>query len=260
MSVLETAREIIPPSLEVMAHDLRTKVESIVDPTPPMLGDTVPAPGEGDRPRPDNDNGIHVATADEIPQVAHTMAGAFIDSSDPHFYFMLRNGDKRLARLGHGILNFSKHDWQENGVVYTNEQLSGGAVWTDPGKWQASLSQQIRIVKALKGVVTPAEAARLLYVLSYTEDKHGEIEQERGLHRYLAMLAVAKEWQGMGWGDELIAPVLAECDAKGEAAYLESSTPQSIPLYERNGFEVIAKGRYRKATEDLHFMWREPQS
>jgi len=63
----------------------------------------------------------------------------------------------------------------------------------------------------------------------------------------------------MGWGDELMGPVLEECDSKGEAAYLESSTLQSIPLYERNGFKVIAKGHYRKATEDLHFMWREPQ-
>lgn len=251
--------EKIPPGPEAVKHGLAV-AGNIFDPTPEAIAEAVPPPGRhSDRPRPDSDNGIHIATADEIPQVAHTMASAFVDSRDPHFYFMLRNEDKMLQRLGHGILSFIRHDWLENGVVYTNEQLSGGAAWTDPGNWQASLSQQIRIAKALKGIVTLAEAARLVYVLKYTEDKHGEIEQDRGPHRYLAMLGVSPTWQGMGWGDELMAPVLAECDAKGEAAYLESSTPQSIPLYERNGFEVIAKGHYRNATEDLHFMWRNPQ-
>lgn len=249
----------VPPSPEVIKHALAV-AGNIVDPSPDEVAASVPAPaGEEDRPRPNSDNGIHVVTAEEIPQVAQTLAKAFAGNVDPHFSFMLRDEDKRLARLGHGILNFIQHDWLENGAVYTNEQLSGAAVWTDPGKWQASLSQQIRIAKALKGIVTPAEAARLLYVLDFTEDKHGEIEQKWGLHRYLAMMGVAPEWQGMGWADELMAPVLAECDAKGEAAYLESSTPQSIPLYERNGFEVIAKGHYRNATEDLHFMWRNPQ-
>lgn len=246
----------VPPSPEVIKHAF-AMAGNFVDPNPGVAAESVPPPTSDDRPRPDTDNGIHVVTADEIPQVAQTLAEAF--EHDPHFSFMLRNEDKRLARLGHGILSFIEHDWRENGVVYTNKQLSGAAVWTDPGKWQASSSQQMRIARALKGVVTPAEAARLLYVLSFTEDKHNEIEQSRGLHRYLAMLGVAPQWQGMGWADELMAPVLAECDAKGEAAYLESSTPQSIPLYERNGFEIIAKGHYRNATEDLHFMWRDPQ-
>lgn len=248
----------VPPSPEVVRHALAIAGE-IVDPNPEQVAPSVRPPTEEDRPRPDIDNGIHVATAAELPQVSQSMAEGFVGNEDPHFNFMLRDEDKILARLGHGILNFNIHDWQENGVIYTNKQLSGGAAWTDPGKWQASFSQQLRIARELKGVVTPAEAARLLYVLSYTEDKHGEIEQDRGLHRYLAMVAVAPEWQGMGWGDELMAPVLAECDAKGEAAYLESSTPQSIPLYERNGFKVVGRGHYRNATEDLHFMWREPQ-
>ncbi|HEX5797510.1 MAG TPA: GNAT family N-acetyltransferase [Candidatus Saccharimonadales bacterium] len=240
-----------------MAHDLSVKAGNLIDPSPSMLADMVPPPGSEDRPAPDSDNGIHVVTAEELPQVAQSLAEAF--EHDPHFSYMIRDEDKKLSRLGHGILSFIKHEWLPNGVVHTNEQRSGAAAWTDQGNWKASLATMARIAKSLIGVITPAEAARLRRVLDFTEDKHGEIEHRWRLHRYLAMVGLSPDWQGMGWGDALMKVVLDECDAKGEAAYLEASTPQSIPLYERNGFEVIAWGRYMGATEDLHFMWREPQ-
>jgi ribosomal protein S18 acetylase RimI-like enzyme len=45
--------------------------------------------------------------------------------------------------------------------------------------------------------------------------------------------------QGRGLGSALLKAGLARCDAEGAAAYLESSNPKNVPLYERHGFEVI---------------------
>ena len=259
MSVLEAVREKIPPNFEAMAHDLRVKATEIADPDPLMLADTVPPPIlEEDRPKPDSDNGVHIVTAEEIPQVAQSLAEGFND--DPHFSFMLRDEDKRLPRLGHGILSFIQHDWLPNGVVHTNKQLSGAAVWTEPGKWQADIAAQAHILKSLAGVVTPAEIARLAYVLGFVESKHAEIERLWSPHRYLAMVGVTTEWQGMGWGEALIRPMLNQCDKDGTPAYLEAATPRNVRLYKRLGFKVIATGRYRGAQVPLQFMWREPQS
>jgi hypothetical protein len=117
---------------EAMAHDLRTRVTDIIDPEPEAIAETVPPPGPQDRPRPDSDNGIHEIKPDEITQAAQSLAEAFED--DPHFSFMLRDEGKRLPRLGNGILSFIEHDWLPNGIVHTNNQLSGASVWTEPNK------------------------------------------------------------------------------------------------------------------------------
>jgi len=248
--------ERIPPSPEAIKHGIGM-AKDFADPTPPMLGDTVPAPGEGDRPIPDSDNGIHIATIDEITQVAQSLAEGFKD--DLHFSVMLKNGEKRLSRLGHGILSFIRHDWLEHGVVHTNEQNSGAAVWIEPSEWKADILTQARILKSLAGVVTPAEVARLAYVLGFVQGEHKEIERLRRPHRYLAMVGVTTDWQGMGWGEALIRPMLDQCDEEKVPAYLEASTPRNVPLYERLGFKVIKARGYRGAQVPLHFMWREPQ-
>lgn len=233
------------------------KIGNIISPDPPQLAPTVPEPGHFDRPGPDG-SGIRKMTAQETPQVAHSLAGAFAE--DPHFSFIIRQQEeKRLRRLGHGLATFMEHNWLPKGEVYTHDDSFGAAVWTPPGQWHDSLGSQLRLLPALAGKTSPGEVLRLLHVLSFAEGKHQEIEDARGPHWYLAMLGVTPKWQGKGWGDALMKPVLDHCDETGEAAYLESSTPQSVPLYERNGFEVIAKGRYRGATEELHFMWRNPR-
>lgn len=247
----------VPPSPETAVYGLKAKAEDVIDPIPPMLTETVPGPEPNYRLGPHND-AVHEVASGEVIQVAQSLAEAFED--DPHFSYMLRNEDKRLQRLGHGILSFIEHDWLPNGVVNTNDQLSGAAAWLDPGKWQASITAQARILRSLTGVVTLAEIAKLSYVLGFVEGKHKEIEDKLGPHMYLAMLGVTPEWQSRGWGDALMRPTLEKCDNEGIPAYLEASTPRNVPLYERNGFRVIAKGQYRGATEQLHFMWRQPRN
>jgi ribosomal protein S18 acetylase RimI-like enzyme len=39
----------------------------------------------------------------------------------------------------------------------------------------------------------------------------------------------------------LLTQALARCDADGLPAYLESSNPRNIPLYQRHGFEILGR-------------------
>jgi len=62
-------------------------------------------------------------------------------------------------------------------------------------------------------------------------------------HWYLAIIGVEGAKQGRGLGAQLMAPALARCDEEGLIAYLESSNPANISLYQRHGFEVIGEIR-----------------
>lgn len=62
-------------------------------------------------------------------------------------------------------------------------------------------------------------------------------------HWYLAIIGVEAAKQGRGLGAQLMEPALARCDEEGLIAYLESSNPANISLYQRHGFEVIGEIR-----------------
>jgi len=75
----------------------------------------------------------------------------------------------------------------------------------------------------------------------------GEVLEQIGLHHieephwYLPMIGVDPSRQGQGLGSALLAHALARCDAEHMPAYLESSNPATVPLYQRHGFRVTAE-------------------
>ena len=53
------------------------------------------------------------------------------------------------------------------------------------------------------------------------------------------MIGVDPAKQGAGYGSALLKHALERCDADDKLAYLESSSPKNLPLYERFGFERL---------------------
>lgn len=60
-------------------------------------------------------------------------------------------------------------------------------------------------------------------------------------HWYLPLIGVDPACQNQGLGAALMRPVLEICDLQGQVAYVESTNPRSIGLYERHGFTVLAR-------------------
>jgi GNAT superfamily N-acetyltransferase len=56
---------------------------------------------------------------------------------------------------------------------------------------------------------------------------------------YLPLMGVDPLQQGKGFGSALLQHALIQCDRDRKLAYLESSNPRNIPLYERHGFELL---------------------
>ncbi len=56
---------------------------------------------------------------------------------------------------------------------------------------------------------------------------------------YLALIAVAPEFQGKGFASKLLKPILFQAEAKKEHVFLETHNPNNIPIYEKLGFRII---------------------
>jgi ribosomal protein S18 acetylase RimI-like enzyme len=101
---------------------------------------------------------------------------------------------------------------------------------------------------ALAELVLPEEAPE---VMGEMAARHPEQP-----HWYLPFLGVDPGAQGRGLGSTLLAQALALVDAEHMPAYLESTNPRNLPLYERFGFRVVGEIQ-AGSSPPMHPMWRE---
>jgi GNAT superfamily N-acetyltransferase len=77
-------------------------------------------------------------------------------------------------------------------------------------------------------------------------------------HWHLPLMGVDPLKQGKGFGSALMQHALVQCDRDNKLAYLESSSPRSVPFYKRHGFEVL--GTIQAGTSPSIFpMLRRPR-
>ncbi len=103
------------------------------------------------------------------------------------------------------------------------------ALWLPPGVApdEASMGEILGTVRQ----EVMAEAAQVL-------EQMGSFHP-REPHWYLPLIGVDPAHQGKGLGGALWQHALDTCDRDGVPAYLESSNPRNVPLYERHGFETL---------------------
>jgi GNAT superfamily N-acetyltransferase len=77
-------------------------------------------------------------------------------------------------------------------------------------------------------------------------------------HWYLPMIGVDPGKQGNGYGSALLKHALARCDRDDKLAYLEASSPKSVPLYRRHGFDLVGTIQVG-SSPPLFPMLREPR-
>jgi GNAT superfamily N-acetyltransferase len=77
-------------------------------------------------------------------------------------------------------------------------------------------------------------------------------------HWYLPLIGVDSAYQGRGYGAALVKYALQQCDREHSPAYLESSNPRGVPLYQRHGIEVLGTSQVG-ASPPLVPMLRQPR-
>ena len=172
---------------------------------------------------------IRSATVAEMPQAVSTIVAAFL--TDPISRFAWLSPHDHLHGMALATREFAGGSF-EHGTAFVSTDFRGAALWLPPGVHPNA--------EALEQVFRDtAEAAHLDDLLG-TFEKMDQCHPEEP-HWYLPLVGVEPNAQGSGIGGALMRHAVDRCDQDGALAYLESSNPRNISLYERHGFEVVGE-------------------
>ena len=117
-----------------------------------------------------------------------------------------------------------------HGGAYCIDGYAGAALWMPP----EVRPDEDAVAALLQRTGSAAAQKDLAAVFERMERYH---PQEP--HWYLPFIGIDPSQQGKGYGAALMEHALIPCDRDRTLAYLESSNPKNIPLYERHGFELL---------------------
>lgn len=178
------------------------------------------------------------------PEIA-TIVMAF--STDPIARWVWPDSATYLEHCPKFAEAFGGKAFEHNSAYYAPE--GGTALWLPPG-------------------VQPDQDTMMeLMQTSVPEQRHPEMNaffEQMGQHHptmphwYLPMIGVDPAKQNQGIGSKLMKQALKRCDQDRLPAYLESSNPRNISLYERHGFKIAGKIQSGSSPE-MFPMLREPR-
>jgi len=106
------------------------------------------------------------------------------------------------------------------------ENYAGAALWLPPGKEPDDAAMEASLPPGREGEFAPVFEAMASY-------------HPQEPHWYLPLIAVDPARHRNGYGAALLQDTLRRCDQDHVAAYLESTNPANITLYQRHGFELL---------------------
>lgn len=119
-----------------------------------------------------------------------------------------------------------------NGTADVADGFKAAALWLGPGVEPDGEA----IEKLVAETVNPDILEEGAEFFGKMDEFHPEFE-----HWYLPLIAADPAYIGQGLGAALMKHAVERCDKEGLPAYLESSNPRNISLYERHGFETIGE-------------------
>ena len=174
---------------------------------------------------------IRAAKRSELERAVDVIALAF--AADPFTRWVFPEASDFLEYF-RGILREFGRPGVEHESVYVAGDFAGAAIWLPPGVHPDDGALGELIENGIRG----QRQKDFLAVFEQMNTSHPEEP-----HWYLPMIGVDPSRQSGGVGSALMQHALARSDRAGVPAYLESSNPANISLYERQGFEILGEIR-----------------
>jgi len=170
---------------------------------------------------------IKTATASDAVPVIAVVVLAF--SADPAARWTWPDPNQYLMHFPNFIRAFGGNAFT-HGSAYYVDGYTGAALWLPP---EVHPDEEALLTLLQRTVPAPVQKD-VSAVFEQMERYH-----PREPHWYLPLIGVDPFHQGQGYGAALLQHALISCDRDHTPAYLESTNPKNIPLYERHGFEVL---------------------
>ena len=139
-----------------------------------------------------------------------------------------------------------------NGFCEYLDNEMGATMWMPPGaKGKLGVMQQLMVMADLIVSGVAGAAGR-----SAAFEKAIHQVKPREPHFYLFTIGVLPGGQGKGLGGTLLRSGLEQVDRASMPAYLESSKPENVPIYQRYGFEVMDAPPLPDGCPPVIPMWR----
>jgi ribosomal protein S18 acetylase RimI-like enzyme len=139
---------------------------------------------------------------------------------DPHQY--LASMPSLVRAFGRGAF--------AHGGAHCTDGYGGAALWLPPGVQPEEAALDDVVQRTVSASIRSDAMAIFEQMARY---------HPRGPHWYLPLIGVDPACQGHGHGGALMTYALRQCDQDHLPAYLESTNPRNISLYQRHGFQVI---------------------
>ncbi len=172
---------------------------------------------------------IKMAKIGDQESILDSMTCAFVQ--EPVFRWIYPEPQQYLAGIRGYVQAFGGRAFLHNTAFYIGD-FFGAALWLSPG----ILPDEEGVLNAFNKNVSKERIEKV----------HELIEQMGKFHPtdpvwHLAVLGVDIAHQRNGIGGALLRHTLEFIDKEERVCYLEASSSENIPLYERYGFEAIGK-------------------
>jgi len=178
---------------------------------------------------PDDPAAVRLATPHDRDPALASIVAAFV--ADPVNRYVMPTPSLYLDLMASMMGHFGGAAF-DNDSAWIIGDYAGAALWLPPGVQSDMESLGELMMKR-------APADRIEHMGPTIEQMEKFHIKEP--HWYLAVLGVDPHARGQGLGGALLAETLERVDQDHLPAYLESSNPRNVPLYERHGFEVIGE-------------------
>jgi ribosomal protein S18 acetylase RimI-like enzyme len=167
-----------------------------------------------------------VTTAEQDTAVS-AIVKAF--SGDPAARWMYPDSPQYCEHFQSFVKAFAGAAFEHGSATLVDGYLAA-ALWLPPGIHP----DEEALGKLIRSTVPKGDQAKV-FALFEQMDRYHPAEP----HWYLPMIGVDPAHQGKGYGSALLQHALARCDRENKLAYLESTSPSSVRLYQRHGFELL---------------------
>lgn len=190
---------------------------------------------------------IRDAAAGDTEALVETLSDAF--DSDPVLNWVIPR-----QQLYPGYFRMLIREvYLPRGMVHMDTQGRAAALWLSPAQ-RFEVAPRLGLLRLVWELLLHEGPGPLLRIRRQGRVFSRHLPGEP--HFYLQFIGCRREVQGHGLGAALLKHGTRVCDEQGMPAYLESSNPLNVPLYQRHGFEVVAEETVGRNGPRVWFMWR----